>query len=218
MNRLLLICDDFWHPAEVIEKGLLPSLSDYDVDLVKDAKDILTPEMLTDYDLIINCKGDNLTSGNPNTWFEDGVTEVSGAEFRTYVEKGGALLSLHAGNSFSHGGQGLEDYVNLVGNRFLNHPPRCAVTLHKEKDHPILEGVADEIMTRDEHYQLEITADDLDVFLTSTSDFGAKQYAGYTRKIGQGKVCVLIPGHNLSVWQNEDYARMVKNAVKWCLE
>lgn len=43
MEKILLICDDIWHPAEVIEKGLLPLICDrFEVDVVKAAKDILT--------------------------------------------------------------------------------------------------------------------------------------------------------------------------------
>lgn len=218
MAKILLICDDYWHPAEVIEKGVLPLLEGHEVELVKDAKDILTPEMISQYPLIINCKGNNLTSGNPNSWLEDGVTEVSGKEFCEYVENGGVLLSTHAGNSFSDGGEGVREMTTLIGNRFVNHPPRCEVILHKEKEHPIMDGIKGDVVTRDEHYQLEILQEDLDIFMTSTSLPGQKQFAGYTKTVGKGKVCVFIPGHNLSVWMNPDIQKIFKNAVKWCLE
>lgn len=220
MTKILLLCDDYWHPAEVIEKGVLPLLTEYDVEVVKDAKDILTPEMIARYPLIINLKGNNLTSGNHHSWFQENVTEVAGKEFREYVENGGVLLSAHAGNSFSDGGEMVEEMVALIGNRFLSHPDRCTVVLHKEKDHPIMAGIENDIFTRDEHYQLEIVdkMEDLDVFLTSTSASAPQQLAGYTKTVGKGKVCVLVPGHNLSVWENPDIQKMFLNAVKWCLE
>lgn len=55
MKRILALCDDVWHPAEVIEKGILPLAADrYHFEFVKAAKDILTPadQMITaDFDL-----------------------------------------------------------------------------------------------------------------------------------------------------------------------
>ena len=42
MQRVLVICDDVWHPAEVIEKGIAPLAADrYQFEFVKAAKDIL---------------------------------------------------------------------------------------------------------------------------------------------------------------------------------
>ncbi|MGF0031470.1 ThuA domain-containing protein [Bariatricus sp. SGI.154] len=218
MQKILVLCDDIWHPAEVIEKGMLPLAGDaYEFDVVKAAKDILTPEMLEEYPLIICCKSNNVTSGNSAPWFENTVTEVMGAEFRKYVERGGAFLSVHSGNVFMGDGDGIKEYTEFVGNRFLSHPLRCGVTLRKEKEHPIMQGVEARFDIRDEHYQMEILADDADVFLTSVSETGGIQIAGYTRKIGDGRLCVLTPGHTLSVWKNEQFQRIFLNAVNWCL-
>lgn len=218
MQKILVLCDDIWHPAEVIEKGMLPLAGDaYEFDVVKAAKDILTLEMLEEYPLIICCKSNNVTSGNSAPWFENTVTEVMGAEFRKYVERGGAFLSVHSGNVFMGDGDGIKEYTEFVGNRFLSHPLRCGVTLRKEKEHPIMQGVEARFDIRDEHYQMEILADDADVFLTSVSETGGIQIAGYTRKIGDGRLCVLTPGHTLSVWKNEQFQRIFLNAVNWCL-
>ena len=239
-KKILLICDDVWHPAEVIEKGLLPLINDtYDVDMVKAAKDILTPEMLPEYDLIICCKSNNVTSGNPEPWFENTVTEVAGPEFQAYVENGGAFLSVHSGNAFFGEGDGVKEYTEFVGNRFVGHPLRCEIQMrtrpvlinseadsdnsplapsHSRNIHPILEGVSHQFLLRDEHYQIELLAEDADIFLTSHSAQGGDQIAGYTRTMCNGRLCVLIPGHTLAVWKNPDYGRLFRNAVAWCLE
>ena len=45
--KILVLCDDKWHPAEVVEKGMAFLTEEgFELDFVKDAKDILTPEML----------------------------------------------------------------------------------------------------------------------------------------------------------------------------
>ncbi|MGN0403433.1 MAG: ThuA domain-containing protein [Acetatifactor sp.] len=190
----------------------------YQFDFVRAAKDILTPKMLEEYPLIICCKSNNVTSGNPSPWFENMVTEVMGDEFQRYVECGGSFLSVHAGNVFMGDGDGVKQYTEFVGNRFISHPLRCKVTLKKEKDHPIMNGVEEQFDIRDEHYQIEMLAEDADIFLNSVSESGGIQVAGYTRKIGTGKLCVLTPGHTLSVWQNEQFQKILLNAIAWCLK
>lgn len=63
--KILVLCDDKWHPAEVVEKGMAFLTEEgFELDFVKDAKDILTPEMLRRYPLIVNAKGNVLNCGN----------------------------------------------------------------------------------------------------------------------------------------------------------
>lgn len=51
---ILVVCDDLWHPAEIIERGLNALPQDkYDFEIVKTAKDILTPEYLNNYPAVI---------------------------------------------------------------------------------------------------------------------------------------------------------------------
>ena len=54
MDKVLVLCDDRWHPAEVVEKGLASLAGeDYQFDIITNAKEILTPEMLSSYQLIL---------------------------------------------------------------------------------------------------------------------------------------------------------------------
>jgi type 1 glutamine amidotransferase len=62
---------------------------------------------------------------------------------------------------------------------------------------------------------IRVTADDAEVLLESES--GGVQTAGYVRALGKGKICVLTPGHILSVWQNPMFKKLVTNAINWCL-
>ena len=63
-----------------------------------------------------------------------------------------------------------------------------------------------------------MVCDDADVFLTSRSEKGGVQSAGYTRLIGDGRLCALTPGHTLDVWENEAFIRLLTNAMEWCLK
>jgi type 1 glutamine amidotransferase len=67
----------------------------------------------------------------------------------------------------------------------------------------------------DEHYQMALDDDQADVFLTTISEH-ATQPGGWTRTEGQGRVCVLTPGHNLEVWVQPSYQTLLLNALRWC--
>lgn len=217
MVNVLLLCDDVWHPVEVIKRGLEDVQDkEFHFDIVCTAKDILTPEFISQYPVIMNCKGNSISAANREPWFEDGVTEVGIDEFADYVKAGGGFLSVHAGNTAQRTSPNNIKYIDFVGNCFVKHPPRCEVKYTVEKEHPITEGVAD-FALRDEHYELAELADDIDIFLKSTSEKGGTQVAGYTRELGKGKICVLTPGHTLWVWQNENFRKLLFNAIRWAM-
>ena len=214
--NILLLCDDLWHPGEVVTRGLRPLQKlGYALDVVTAPKDILTPGMLREYDVIINARGAAHSPANSGApWFEPGVTEVMPEDFRAYVEEGGGFIALHAGNTFS--GRNVPAMAELVGNEFIGHPPRCAIKARTVGNHPIARGVG-EFDIRDEHYRINLTAPDAEVFLETTSDTEAgTQVAGYTRRIGKGRLCVLTPGHNCSVLESEPFTRLLANAIEWC--
>ncbi len=213
MKDVLLLCDDHWHPAEIIELGIKPLEHLFHFTVIKTAKDILTPELLAKYPVIVCCKGNAVNSSNTNPWFEEGVTEVCPREFEEYVRNGGGFLSLHSGNTSKEG----EAYTDFVGNYFVGHPPRCTVEVKATSSHPITENIKD-FTIRDEHYNIKVTAPDADVFLKTYSETGGEQVGGYTRSLGKGRLCVLTPGHTLGVWQQEAFRQLLINAINWCGE
>lgn len=223
MDKILVICGDIWHSAEVVKTGLSYLTAFYDqMTFVEDAKDILAASDLDQYELIICCKGNNLTGGNSAPWFEEGVNELTPGDLEAFVKKGGGFLSVHAGNSFSeiYAAEAFDkpcrEYIDFVGCRFITHPARCPVTYHVlNEQHPITAGVG-HFCERDEHYQIEMTADDALILMESTSADGQNMPAAYVREMGQGRLCALMPGHILSVWQNPEFQKLLVNAINWC--
>ena len=213
--NILVLCDDLWHPGEVIVRGLTPLKQyGYDLDVVMAPRDILTPDMLRRYEVIINARSNMHSPANASApWFSPG-TAVMPKDFRDYIEEGHGFLALHAGNSYR-----LTDpsgMVELNGNHFVSHPPQCTVTAKPVGTHPITDGIG-EFSFRDEHYMIEVHAEDIHVFLHTVSDTEAgTQIAGYTRTFGKGRFCCLTPGHNLSVFEQESFAKLLRNALAWC--
>ncbi len=214
--KVLLIYDDVWHPAEVIDRGLktFPArFDDYEIDCVKTAKDILTPEFVAEYPVVIVAKGNTINAANPAPWFEPTVTEFMPADFRAYAENGGGLIFLHAGNVFSR--KNAPEMAELNGNAFIGHPLRCMTHVYPVGDHPITAGV-EAFDERDEHYNIEILADDINVILRTASESGGDLISGYTRNIGKGRLCVLTPGHTLAIFANPNFQTLLMNAIDWC--
>ncbi len=213
--NVLVLCGDYWHPAEVIRKGLeTPPGEEFRMDFVTDAKDMLTVPMINRYDVIMNCKCNQLTEGNQHSWFDEGVTEVGPKEFEDYVRSGKGFLSVHSGNAFYQEND-CQEYVDFVGNFFVRHPPRCDVRVIPCSDHPIVRGL-EPFTVRDEHYEVTVTASDAHMILRTESPSGGVQTGGYVRNIGGGRLCVLTPGHILSVWENASFRELLARSIRWC--
>ncbi|MCL2501090.1 MAG: ThuA domain-containing protein [Defluviitaleaceae bacterium] len=222
--RILLFCDDQYHPGNIPIEGIEPlKKKGFTFDVISDAKKF-NPTILADYAVVIMSKCDHITQQDMTSWKTDEVQEA----IIKYVENGGGLLVTHSGTVRGKDTRKLDD---LIGCRFAFHPNNCPTTVDVIKPHPITEGVS-AFTEIDEHYHLTITAPDADVFLASyaaaqgeEAKYESEPYfntpsavraAGYVRSQGQGRVCVLTPGHTLAVWLNPQYQLLLENALRWC--
>ena len=54
--------------------------------------------------------------------------------------------------------------------------------------------------------------------MESVSETGGTQVAGYTRNIGNGRLCAVTPGHTLDIWEDEGFKKLMTNVIKWCIK
>jgi len=204
--RVLAICDDYWHPAATARGGL-DALQDceYEFDWIEDAAD-WSAERMAEYGLVLFAKSDNVTAADKSSW----VTEAVQRAFVDYVRRGGGLLVIHSGTVYAE----VPVMRGLIGGAFLSHPKQCPVTVEPQPGHPLTAG-SEPFTVVDEHYQMVLDDTGADVFMTTTSEHGT-QPAGWTRAEGEGRVCVLTPGHNLEVWQHPSYQTLIVNGLRWC--
>lgn len=223
--KILLFCDDYYHPGEIPTEGL--KAAGFAPDVISDATGF-NAASLANYDVIVMSKCDHISQSNNAPWKTPEIQEA----FVNYVEGGGGLLVTHSGTvSGDNGATNVLDL--LIGSRFVSHPNNCPVIVGAIKPHPITEKVGIFLQT-DEHYHLEILAEDIDILSASFADaqgeeskyqtepyFNAPAHiapAVYVRTQGKGRICVLTPGHVPEVWHNSEFSKMLANAVRWCAD
>lgn len=205
--QTLVLCDDRWHPAQVARAGLAPlEAQGARFDWIEHAGG-WSGERLRAGPAAILTKSNHVSADDHRPWVSDEVQQA----FLDYVQQGNGLLVIHSGLA---GYDQLPILRGLLGGTFTHHPPQCPVTVEPRAGHELTAG-AEAFTLVDEHYFVELDDRAADVFLTTTSEHGA-QPAGWTRAVGDGRVCVLTPGHNLEVWLHPAYQAIIHNALRWC--
>lgn len=205
--NILVFCGDAWHPPEIPRKGLgTLAGSEFTFDWIEDARD-WTPPTMAAYPLVILTKSDNVSVSNKSNW----MTDTAQAAFSEYVRRGNGLLAIHSGTAEYEQKPVIRD---LLGGVFLHHPEQCPVTMSPRPDHPFSAGIAP-FTLEDEHYFMALDDPQADVFMT-TSSINGEQPGAWRREVGNGRVAVLTPGHNLEVWLHPAYQTLLINMIHWC--
>lgn len=205
--RLLVFCDDTFHPAATVCAGLAPlATAGFDFDWVEDATG-WNPAELGRYEVALLAKSNVLSHGDKTPWLAGNAEFI----FRDHGARGGGLVVVHSGTASY---KEVAPVRAVLGGVFLSHPPACAVTVEPRPGHPLTAGVAGPFTVVDEHYQMTVDDARADVFLHSRSVHGV-QPAGWTRTEGKGRVCVLTPGHNPEVWLHPSFQQLLINALRW---
>jgi uncharacterized protein len=205
--KILVLCGDAWHPPEIPRNGLGPLAGmEFTFDYIEDARDWSAETMAT-YPLVILTKSDNVSVTDKTNWMTDPIQ----AAFSDYVQQGNGLLAIHSGTAEYEQKPVIR---GLLGGVFLNHPEQCPVTVSPHPNHSLCAGVSP-FTLKDEHYFMAL--DDLraDIFMTTISVNG-EQPGGWRRNVGEGRVAVLTPGHNLDVWLHASYQAILSNCLRWC--
>ena len=222
--RVLLICDDFWHPGETPIEGVKPlSGRGFDIDVITDTNGF-SKDILDNYPVVILCKCDEISSKDKTSWKTNSIQQA----FVDYVNSGGGLVVIHTGLV---AGEKTEILDKLIGSKFASHPPESPVVVQPIKPHPIVKDV-EQFCEIDEQYWLDFLADDIDIFMASYTECSSYEKndtcnaseslppyiaaAGYVRHEGKGRICVLTPGHSVPVWHNNQYQKVLENALHWC--
>jgi type 1 glutamine amidotransferase len=203
--RVLVLCGDQWHPAADVRLGF-NALSDarFDFDYAVDCGQGAVA-LLREYSVVIVVKVNHRSASDQSPW----LTVTTQSAVRDFVSHGGGLFLIHGGTCYKD----LPEMCGVAGGAFLKHPDECPVTVEPMSGHQMTAGV-NRFTERDEQYFVELNAADAKVFLFSRSQHGM-QPAGWTRTVGNGRVCVLTSGHNRAVWMHPEFEKLLRNGLIW---
>lgn len=202
--RTAVFCNDTWHPAEKIRKGLSPlARGDFLFDWLE------TPEQwsqtpLRNHDFIVLAKGNTTAPGDQSPWLSPELEN----EFVQHVRNGKGIFVLHGGCCYRDNAK----LRAICGGAFLRHPPPSPLTTEPRIGHPLTDGVQ-KATFRDEHYEVIIDDPKAEIFLHTRSEHGV-QPAGWTR-LDTGRVCALTPGHTDEAWKEPQFLRLIDNCLRW---
>ena len=147
--KVLVLCDDYWHPGSVVRDGLKP-LEDagFSFDIIEDAAE-WSPERMAAYPVVLFAKSDNVSAQDRSSWASEMVPQA----FVDYVRAGNGLLAMHSGTVYEK----MPVMRGLIGGAFLNHPKQCPVTVEPQAGHPLTAG-ASAFTAVDEHYMMALDA------------------------------------------------------------
>jgi len=204
--RTLVICDDPWHPARTARDGLAPlSARGVQFDWIEDAAH-WSANRMSEYPVVLFAKSDNVSAADKSEWATKAVQDA----FVGYVRGGNGLLVVHSGTVYAQ----QPTLRALIGGAFIRHPKQCPVTIEPKEGHPLTAGSTSFTLV-DEHYIMELDDPQADVFLTTSSEHGT-QPGGWTRVEGEGRVCVLTPGHNVEIWRHPSFQALLVSGMRWC--
>ncbi len=198
-------------PKEVAEilAGLLRQ-ENYKVEISNTLDSLLDREKLMQTDLII-----------PN-WTAGTITEEQLRSFLDAVSNGTGVAGMHGGMGDAFRCE--IDYQLMVGGQFVAHPGGAGITYEvhiKHRDHPIMAGIRDFIVTTEQYYMLVDPANE--VLATS---FFSKLHPPevwrevvmpvvWTKKYGRGRIFYCSLGHSVDIVTMPEVLTMMRRGMVW---
>lgn len=153
-----------------------------------------------------------------------------------FVEEGGSLIGIHGAGDDSHHWDWYEQ--NLLGGKFSHHPinPQLQladILLDPQQD-SLFKGLPQEWSHSDEWYVFfenprkkgfnilytingqTINPSGNILFVTSKNfGMGKDHPVAWYKQTGKGKTFYTSIGHNETAWKNENFVKLLENAIKW---
>jgi type 1 glutamine amidotransferase len=223
----LLVISGGRHPyaesTPVLEEFL--GSAGHDVTVTEDASVLANKGRMDQYDaLVFNTRRENIP--------DFGDWALSKAEqngLKDYISSGKGFVCLHISTCLP---EGWPEYHDITGGGWITgtsfHPPYGHFTVNvSNPGHPGVRGISD-FPTNDELYMGLAYKDGNEVYITGTAEGGTHPWGpqrqpksmpggtfplGWTRTYGQGKVFVLLLGHDGQSFQTPEFQRIVLNGV-----
>lgn len=183
---------------------------DFEVFETEDAELFLEPAFAESDLLVLNSC---LWTGSGHT-----ISSEARSAFVKHLELGKGVVVMHSsiGNW-----PDWPEYKELIGSAWVwdnskHSHPDSVFRIERTTDHPLWQGVPNEIEVRDEMYYDLYFAEGNQLIARTTNSFGGHPMA-YVRHNGQSRLAAVLIGHDDSSCSDPSYIRLFKNACQWCM-
>jgi type 1 glutamine amidotransferase len=143
--------------------------------------------------------------------------------FKEYIEKGGALVTIHTGTDCE---QNWDWYINAVGAKFKNHPKQQqAKFIVQDSVHISTNKLPKEWLHFDEIYNYAApVVSDAHVLLTVDESsytggaMGALHPIAWYKNINKGRVFQTALGHTDACYTDKDFINHLVGGIKWAIK
>ena len=225
----LLVISGGRHPYEEstpVLNGFLKAAG-HDVTITEDSSVLANADEMNTFDaLVFNTRRENIPD------FGDwALGEGEREGMVNYIKSGKGFVCIHISTCLSNT---WPEYHEITGGGWITgtsyHPPYGEFTVNvSQAGHPGVQGVSD-FSTNDELYMGLAYGDGNDIFLTGDSEEGTWPWGpnrdpmfmaggtyplAWTRSYGDGKVFVLLLGHDGRSFETPEFQKIVLNGVEW---
>ncbi len=142
--------------------------------------------------------------------------KISDEQFRAlneFVESGHGFLPVHCASAcFGNN----PNFAALVGGRFKSHQTGTFKASIVDKLHPIMQGLA-EYETWDETYVHDQITTQGRELLAERVEGDHREPWTWVRQQGKGRVFYTASGHDERTWKNEEFQKLLRNAIVWAV-
>ena len=215
-----------YHESTPVLEGFLKAAG-HDVTITEDASVLGRAGDMDQFDaLVFNTRRENVPDFGDSTLTVD---ERNG--MKSFISSGKGFVCIHIATCVP---QDWQEYLDITGGGWVSgtsfHPPYGQFEVNiSNPGHPGAGDVSD-FMTNDELYMNLAMRDGNEVFITGTAGDGTYPWGpdrvpthmpagtfplGWTRQYGEGKVYVLLLGHDGQSFETPGFQKLVLNGVDW---
>lgn len=222
-KRVLAILGDAWHRVAPLDHALVSGLREEGWQAVVIMDYSVPWDDFDSYDLIIMSRegreyvkyyrerDTNPAAAEPGYW----LTPEQEQKFEDYVNAGGRLFLYHDGFGNYECGNGVS---RVARSCFIRHPQIVEIEVSPTGKMPELAEGITPFKVFDEEYEVEMDESLTSVFLESHSPEHGRAPQAWAHTYGEGKVAVLIPGHEMATINHPMIRRAGQNIISWLLE
>ena len=198
-----LITGGVYHDFQAFTSSVKPLFEGSGYALVPIDALSLTPGSITGTEMI--CMYTCCNEKGPGYIDEDAAKALD-----AYVKNGGRILAVHSTTVNAKTNPVLR---SVLGGVFVTHPPKCSFQVVPcYPPSPITEGVAS--FTLEDELYIEAADPGASIHMVALHESNAYPVV-WSRIDGKGKVVHIALGHDLPVWENGSFRKLMKQAIEW---